>query len=1080
MAQNVEELQGMLEWAKSNNDQEAIDVFTEDLRRAQGEASKPKTTQSVPEGYKPGALTAEIGDIDSPPLAEKKSTEADIDEQAKYRLDTKKGRAASQKAKERAAQRELNQGLYEEDMKLLADPANVPSKEETYEFMNKHRPAAIPGLPGQAGQAMMPSALFEGNKILRDPKTGELRFAALSAEELEALDGGDKSALDVIKTFPALMAGTVIDQVGNAALRKDTEQENLKSIQSGLWENMPNAERTRFREELARRATAAGEGRQYRAGDIDDMMVTGKLSPQVFKEILDQNPEARDALFKTVAGDESEVSFGERWRRLANKVSAVVPYMPVNVFGAEDTMGDFTGFGQYQGLDEKYERENKQKPLFPGASTELDEWLDTAESNGMTTGQVYNKLLAEPFEKFGGGKQFGEMIYAGADKLRESAMTEELAVSHEKGLVPQDAELSDLLTPEGRQKIFNSPDTAWPWQDLAAFSMKSVEQIPYILESIFPARATGRYFAGQATKDFAGRSLQTMEKWRSRYAKAGGVLGGVAGEGAIIYDQVYSETLKALQEVPFDRLREDPQFRALRASGMTDEDARRMLAQDAARAAGKAGFIWSSVVLGSPMGALYGSSAAGSLLKRNTPLRVGSAFTGEIVQEGAQEGVETKVSDIQIEKIDPENPIFKQSNRYLEATLGGMLFSAGPATMGAVGALSPENPVGYEPEDVNAARKTKAYMDARNERFSLEFMISDPDYIRTTDPIERLHQMHKLEGLQIAESDAIIDMEADVRAHLETRSMGSTAEAELKMLDSLVLSANAMKTDISVARSRRQTAAEMAAEQQVIMQERAKIQQNVTESITKIEDIDRIAGNIEKIQKFEAVDEESMEELVRDGYARTNKDGDQVILPKGKRALKELMRQKTLLEGRIESGYTGAERRNQQELINREIIDNAGPVDRETMLYEDPLTGAKNRRAFNDRVQNIDEKDEDRKTPSQAKAVAAIDVDNLKWVNDNMGEHASGDRLLLAVSDALNNQEGLTLYRVGGDEFVVTGESEEAIEEAMQKAKAELQDKPISTQTDQVIPQITWATGPDYATADKTDNVGYRTRLCDG
>jgi GGDEF domain-containing protein len=73
-------------------------------------------------------------------------------------------------------------------------------------------------------------------------------------------------------------------------------------------------------------------------------------------------------------------------------------------------------------------------------------------------------------------------------------------------------------------------------------------------------------------------------------------------------------------------------------------------------------------------------------------------------------------------------------------------------------------------------------------------------------------------------------------------------------------------------------------------------------------------------------------------------------------------------------------------------------------LFSDPLTGVYNRRAFE---------------LTDSPFLAIIDLDSLKWVNDNLG-HRAGDTLLVAVAIALCNK-GLEVYRLSGDEFAVRG-----------------------------------------------------------
>ena len=75
----------------------------------------------------------------------------------------------------------------------------------------------------------------------------------------------------------------------------------------------------------------------------------------------------------------------------------------------------------------------------------------------------------------------------------------------------------------------------------------------------------------------------------------------------------------------------------------------------------------------------------------------------------------------------------------------------------------------------------------------------------------------------------------------------------------------------------------------------------------------------------------------------------------------------------------------------------------------DPLTGLNNRREFERQLGHL---------PRRGYAVLAIDVDNLKPINDEYG-HEAGDAVLRAVARAMDGQRrtGDVLARVGGDEF---------------------------------------------------------------
>ncbi len=80
--------------------------------------------------------------------------------------------------------------------------------------------------------------------------------------------------------------------------------------------------------------------------------------------------------------------------------------------------------------------------------------------------------------------------------------------------------------------------------------------------------------------------------------------------------------------------------------------------------------------------------------------------------------------------------------------------------------------------------------------------------------------------------------------------------------------------------------------------------------------------------------------------------------------------------------------------------------------YHDPLTGLFNRAYINEIIatQNY----------NKSIAVFGLDIDRLKYVNDNFG-HREGDRLIINVSEILKEsfRDSDTIARIGGDEFVV-------------------------------------------------------------
>lgn len=81
------------------------------------------------------------------------------------------------------------------------------------------------------------------------------------------------------------------------------------------------------------------------------------------------------------------------------------------------------------------------------------------------------------------------------------------------------------------------------------------------------------------------------------------------------------------------------------------------------------------------------------------------------------------------------------------------------------------------------------------------------------------------------------------------------------------------------------------------------------------------------------------------------------------------------------------------------------------LVFIDPVSGVQNRRAFD---------------LSSFTFVAIIDMDSLKWVNDNLG-HLVGDKLLRDLGSSLEKSFGENAYHLSGDEFAVIGDDLDAI-----------------------------------------------------
>lgn len=104
---------------------------------------------------------------------------------------------------------------------------------------------------------------------------------------------------------------------------------------------------------------------------------------------------------------------------------------------------------------------------------------------------------------------------------------------------------------------------------------------------------------------------------------------------------------------------------------------------------------------------------------------------------------------------------------------------------------------------------------------------------------------------------------------------------------------------------------------------------------------------------------------------------------------------------------------------NAKIASNLREANRE--LRTNPTTGIPNKRAFFE--------------GDLPQFVASIDIDSLKYVNDNMG-HAAGDDLLRIAARVLAHN--VDAYHVSGDEIWAKGNDREALEKGLQAAVAEL------------------------------------------
>ena len=143
--------------------------------------------------------------------------------------------------------------------------------------------------------------------------------------------------------------------------------------------------------------------------------------------------------------------------------------------------------------------------------------------------------------------------------------------------------------------------------------------------------------------------------------------------------------------------------------------------------------------------------------------------------------------------------------------------------------------------------------------------------------------------------------------------------------------------------------------------------------------------------------------------------------------------------------------------VTRKRVTEMSPDEMQDALLRDHKTGLYNERAY----------DEHERLPVQV----AIDLDSLKWVNDNMG-HESGDAMLRAIGDALSRHAKFA-YRMGGDEFVVQARSQQEADAIMASVSGDLNRQviqytgPDGSVTSKTGVGFTYGTGPDLKTADQ-------------
>jgi len=122
------------------------------------------------------------------------------------------------------------------------------------------------------------------------------------------------------------------------------------------------------------------------------------------------------------------------------------------------------------------------------------------------------------------------------------------------------------------------------------------------------------------------------------------------------------------------------------------------------------------------------------------------------------------------------------------------------------------------------------------------------------------------------------------------------------------------------------------------------------------------------------------------------------------------------------------------------------------LIYRDELTGIFNRRAFME---------------SQMRCVVIADLDSLKYLNDSLG-HRIGDLALQDLAGTLISRFSPDrVFRLSGDEFVVTGEDPRELREGLDSLQRQ-------------FPVFSYGMGCDLDIADQELRINKRQREAEG
>lgn len=160
------------------------------------------------------------------------------------------------------------------------------------------------------------------------------------------------------------------------------------------------------------------------------------------------------------------------------------------------------------------------------------------------------------------------------------------------------------------------------------------------------------------------------------------------------------------------------------------------------------------------------------------------------------------------------------------------------------------------------------------------------------------------------------------------------------------------------------------------------------------------------------------------------------------------------------------ERRSDAQVRKR--VDEMSPEERaNALLTSDKASGIGNDRAYQEAIQNTT----DPTKPKRRAVQTMMDLDSLKWVNDNWG-HEVGDTFIHALGSKLK-ELGIEGYHLSGDEFAAQFDNESQANEQMNRLRDIFKNATITVEYESKEPRVfqgmgfSFGHGPERTSADE-------------